>query len=154
MKRICTKASAILLIFVLLFRVDMRPAHVGWLVVTVALAFFMGFYVRYCLGLASFWLVDSGGLQGVFTILSGLFSGALIPLVFFPHWLQVLQFFLPFQYMVYVPAMVFTGSYDLGSVHLSVPQIVGCQAAAVVVMFLLSEVLYRAATRRFTDAGN
>jgi ABC-2 type transport system permease protein len=143
-----------LLIFVLLFRVDMRPAHVGWLLVTVALAFFMGFYVRYCLGLASFWLVESGGLQGVVTILSALFSGALIPLVFFPHWLQVLQFFLPFQYMVYVPAMVFTGSYDLGSIHLSIPQIVGCQALAVAAMFLLSEVLYRAATRRFTDAGN
>lgn len=97
-----------LAIFVLLFRVDMRPAAIGWLVVTLALAFLMGFLVRYCLGLTSFWLVEAGGLQGVFALLSGLFSGALIPLVFFPHWLQVAQFFLPFQYMVYVPAMVFT----------------------------------------------
>jgi ABC-2 type transport system permease protein len=132
----------------------MRPASVGWLLVTVALAFLMGFYVRYCLGLASFWLVDSGGVRGVFTILSGFFSGALIPLVFLPRWLQVLQFFLPFQYMVYVPAMVFTGSYSVGGTHLSIPQVVGCQAVAVAVMFLLSEVLHRAATRRFTDSGS
>ena len=143
-----------LLIFVLLFRVDMRPASVGWLLVTVTLAFLMGFYVRYCLGLASFWLVDSGGVRGVFTILSGFFSGALMPLVFLPHWLQVLQFFLPFQYMVYVPAMVFTGSYSLGSTQLSIPQVVGCQAIAVAVMHLLSEVLHRAANRRFTDSGS
>ena len=143
-----------LLIFVLLFGVDMRPASAGWLVVTVVLAFLMGFYLRYCLGLVSFWLVDSGGLRGVVTILSGLFSGALIPLVFFPHWLQVLQLFLPFQYTLYVPAMVFAGSYDVGAIHLSVAQIVGCQAVAVALMFLLSEVLHRAATRRFTDAGS
>jgi ABC-2 type transport system permease protein len=114
----------------------------------------MGFYLRYCLGLVSFWLVDSGGLRGVVTILSGLFSGALIPLVFFPHRLQVLQLFLPFQYTLYVPAMVFAGSYDVGAIHLSVAQIVGCQAVAVALMFLLSEVLHRAATRRFTDAGS
>jgi len=143
-----------LIIFVLLFRVNMVPAHVGWLILSVALAFLMQFYVRYCLGLASFWLVESGGLRGVFATLMSFFSGALIPLVFFPQWLQTLQFFLPFQYMLYVPAMIFTGSYTLGGVTLPLPQIVGYQAIAVIAVFLLSELLYRAAMRRFTDANN
>jgi ABC-2 type transport system permease protein len=143
-----------LVIFVLLFRVDMRPAHPGWLAISVMLAFLMTFYVHYCLGLASFWLVESAGLRGVVNTLASFFSGALIPLVFFPKWLQILQFFLPFQYMVYVPAMVFTGSYTLGSWSMPIAEIVAYQALAVAVMWLVSEGLYRAAMRRFTDANN
>jgi len=143
-----------LAIFILLFRVDMRPTHPGWLVASIALAFLMTFYVHYCLGLASFWLVESAGLRGVINTLSSFFSGALIPLVFFPGWLQILQFFLPFQYMLYVPAMVFTGTYTLGAMTIPIPQIIAYQAIAVAVMYGLSELLYRAAMRRFTDANN
>ena len=143
-----------LVIFVVLFRVDMRPAHPIWLVVSVGLAFLMTFYVHYCLGLASFWLVESAGLRGVVNTLSSFFSGALIPLVFFPQWLQVLQFFLPFQYMLYVPAMVFTGSYTLGDKTMPIAQIVAYQAIAVAVMWVVSELMYRRAMRRFTDANN
>lgn len=143
-----------LVIFTLLFGVDMVPARPGWLVLSIALAFMIHFYVQYCLGLASFWLVEAEGLRGVYFVLTGVFSGSLIPLVFFPQWLQTLQFFLPFQYMLYVPSMVFTGTYTLGGRSMPIPQVVGLQAVAVVVMFLLSEGLYRLAQRRFTDANN
>jgi ABC-2 type transport system permease protein len=37
------------LIFTLLFGIDMRPAYMGWLVVSIGLAFFMNFFVHYCL---------------------------------------------------------------------------------------------------------
>jgi ABC-2 type transport system permease protein len=76
-----------------------------------------------------------------------------IPLVFFPMPLQIIQFFLPFQYTAYVPAMVFLGRYSLGNIHLSIPSIVGIQAIAVLVVFLVSEVMYKAAMRQFTAVG-
>lgn len=142
-----------LLIFQFLFHMDMKPAHFGWFVLSVVLAFFMHFYAHYTMGLLSFWLVRTEGIREVFALLSGIFSGNLIPLVFFPRWLQVVQFFLPFQYIIYVPSMVFTGQYRLGGISLSVPQIVGIQAVAVLVVFLVSEVLYRASMKRFTGVG-
>lgn len=142
-----------LLIFTLLFRVDMTPASLPWTLLSVALAFLMNFYVNYCLGLASFWFVQSNGIRAVFSLVSGVFSGTLIPLVFFPEWLQVIQFFLPFQYTAYIPVMVFLGKYSLGSVELSIPAVVMIQAIAVLVVFLASELLYRASVRRFTAVG-
>jgi len=39
-----------LLIFIFIFRIDMRPAYPGWFVLSILLAFLMNFYINYCLG--------------------------------------------------------------------------------------------------------
>jgi len=142
-----------ILIFTLIFGIDMRPVYIGWTIISVALAFLMNFFVHYCLGMASFWIVQSGGIRAVYSLVGSIFSGMLIPLVFFPQPLQILQFFLPFQYTAYVPAMVFLGSYSLGDIQMSVPAIVGIQAIAVFVVFLLSELMFKAAMKQFTAVG-
>ncbi|WP_040948936.1 ABC transporter permease [Gorillibacterium massiliense] len=142
-----------LLIFVFIFRIDMRPANVGWTVLSVVLAFLMNFYVNYTIGLTSFWLVQSNGIRSAFLMVSGIFSGALIPLDFFPHWLQITQFFLPFQYITYVPAMVFTGHYSLGGINMNIEQIVAVQGVAVLVIFALNSLIYRLAMKQFTAVG-
>jgi len=142
-----------LLIFTLLFKIDMRPAHFGWVLLSIALAFLMNFFVNYCIGMTSFWFTQSEGIRSVYALAGSIFSGMLIPLVFFPVPLQIVQFFLPFQYTAYVPAMVFLGNYSLGDISMSLPQIVGIQAAAVLIVFLLSERMYKAALKQFTAVG-
>jgi len=141
------------LIFVLLFKVDMRPANFFWTVLSVALAYLMNFLVNYCIGMASFWIVQSQGIRSVYALLGSVFSGMWIPLVFFPKPLQILQFFLPFQYTSYVPAMVFLENYSLGDIQLSIPAIVAVQAVAVLLAYIVSELLYKAAMKQFTAVG-
>ena len=142
-----------LLIFTLLFGIDMRPAYLGWTIVSIALAYLMHFFVNYCLGMASFWIVQTDGIRSFYSLAGSIFSGMLIPLVFFPKPLQIIQFFLPFQYTLYVPAMVFLGNYSLGDIQLSIPAIVGIQAIATVIVFFISELMYKAAMKRFTAVG-
>jgi len=142
-----------ILIFTLLFKVDMRPANLLWTLLSITLAFFMNFFVNYCIGMASFWIVQSEGIRSFYALLGGLFSGMALPLVFFPKPLQIIQFFLPFQYTSYVPAMVFLGNYSLGDVHLSIPAIVAIQGAAVFLVYIVSELLYRVAMKQFTAVG-
>ena len=141
------------LIFVLLFKIDMRPAHTGWLILSIIFAFLMYFLVNYCLGLASFWIVESGGLRSFYSLVASVFSGMLIPLVFFPKPLQIIQFFLPFQYISYVPAMVFLGNYSLGGIEMPIPMIVAIQGAAVLAAYAGSIMLYNTAIKRFTAVG-
>ena len=141
------------LIFTLLFKIDMSPAYIGWTILSVVLAYFMTFFVHYCLGMLSFWIIQTGGIRSVYALLTSIFSGMFIPLVFFPKILQFIGFFLPFQYTAYVPAMVFLGHYSLGDIQLSIPAIVGIQAIAVIAAFLLSELMYKAAMRQFTAVG-
>jgi len=140
-------------IFTLLFKIDMRPANIPWTILSIALAYFIYFYVSYIIGIASFWIVESQGIRSFYYLLYGVFSGTFIPLVFFPKPLQIIQFFLPFQYTSYVPAMVSIGKYTLGDIQLSIPAIVGIQALALLCVFLLSELLYNTAMKRFTAVG-
>ncbi len=142
-----------LLIFVFIFKVNMMPASLGWTVLSIGLAFMMNFYLNYIIGLTAFWLVQTTSIRSVFQLLQAIFSGGLIPLVFFPEPLQKLLFFLPFQYISYVPTMVFTGKYSLAGITMSIPQIVGIQAVAVLLIVLTSEIIYKASMKRFTGVG-
>jgi ABC-2 type transport system permease protein len=141
------------LIFTFVFRIPLVPAHPGWTALSVALAFLMTFYVNYTIGLAAFWFVRAEGVRAVFQILQAAFSGALIPLTFFPEGLQKALLFLPFQYMIYVPSMVWAGGYRMGGLVLPIPTVVAMQAVAVVAMAALSELAYRASMRRFNGVG-
>jgi ABC-2 type transport system permease protein len=142
-----------LLIFLFLFRIPLVPAQPLWAILSIIFSFFITFYVNYMIGLSAFWFTRADGVRAVFQVLQAVFSGALIPLVFFPEAVQKVLFFLPFQYMLYVPSMVFTGSYRLGGITMDLGQIVGIQGLAVLVMFGASEALYRASLRRFTGVG-
>lgn len=142
-----------LVIFVFIFKVNLRPANYVWTIISVILAFFMNLYMNYIIGMTSFWLVEASGVRRVYLLLQSVFSGGLIPLVFFPKALQKLLLFLPFQYVSYVPAMVFIGHYTLGDVSMPVPQVVALQAIAVVVTALISKLVYRLSMKRFTGVG-
>lgn len=141
------------LIFQFIFQINMIPKYPGWTILSILFAFLMNFYVNYCIGLTSFWLIQSSGIRSVFQALSSVFSGGLIPLVFFPDTLQKLLFFLPFQYSTYVPAMVFSGSYSLAGITMSIPKIVLLQGIAVVCTAAFSELLYRRSMHKFTAVG-
>jgi len=142
-----------LFIFTFVFRVNLRPANYGWAVISVILAFFMNLYMNYLIGMTAFWLVQASGVRSVYLLLQSVFSGGLVPLVFFPEALQKVLLFLPFQYVSYVPAMVFIGRYTLGDISLPIPQIVGLQALAVLITALVNELVYRLSMKRFTGVG-
>lgn len=143
----------VLVIFTALFRVDLRPASWPWMLLSVALAYLMNFYINYTIGLVGFWLVKTDGMRNVVRLLTDVCSGALFPLLLLPKPVQGIAFFLPFQFTTYVPGMVFTGSYTLGGFSLGIPQIVGIQALYVALFWGLSELLYRLGMRRFTAVG-
>jgi len=142
-----------ILIFQFVFKIDMVPQYIGWTLLSIFFAFLMNFYINYCIGLSAFWLVQSNGIRSVFQALSSVLSGALIPLVFFPEFLQKLLFFLPFQYTTYVPSMVFSGSYTLAGISMDIDKIVMIQGVAVLLTMALSEFMYRRAIHRFNAVG-
>ena len=142
-----------LLILWLLFGVDMRPVYIGWTILSIAITFLMNFYVNYTLGMTAFFLVNASGIRVVYQLFANVLSGALIPINFFPEAVRRIMMFLPFQYTNYIPAMVWTGGADIAGFGLSVPEAVMFQGIALVIMIGFSELLYRAAIRRFTAVG-
>jgi len=143
----------VFLIYMLLFRINLIPASLGWAVLSVALGFLMTFLVNYCIGLTAFWLTNADGVRRMFLLLRDVTAGVFVPLTFFPEAVQKVLMFLPFQFMQYVPVRVFIGEYEMAGVTLSIPHIVGLQALAVLAMWGVSEVLVRLGMRKFTGVG-
>jgi ABC-2 type transport system permease protein len=143
----------ILFLFVFVFGVRIWPALPIWAVLSVALSFLMNFMVNYCVGLTAFWLVRAEGVRRVFLLLKDISAGVFVPLTFFPEWTQKVLFWLPFQFITYVPARVFIGEYELAGYSLGIPTVVALQAAATALTGGVMLLLYRMAMRRFTGVG-
>ena len=80
---------------------------------------------------------------------TNLFSGALVPLVFFPHWLEKIAMALPFKSIVYTPTVIYmeqqSPMHALGMVgmHLWVWAIV---------LWLLGKLMWNRAVRENYDS--
>ncbi|MDR0903316.1 MAG: ABC-2 family transporter protein [Ruminococcus sp.] len=143
-----------LIIFILLFRIDMMPENILITVMSIILAFFVNFYVNYTLGLLGFWLVDAGGISRFVGILTNIFSGTLVPLTLFPDWAQYILLFLPFTYMGYAPTIIWTtGHFTLGGITMNGYLAIAFQLIAVCFMYVISEIFYRLSIRRFSGVG-
>lgn len=143
----------VFLVFLFIFRIDLIPANIGWAILSVLLGFLMTFFVNYCIGLTAFWLVNAEGVRRMFHLVRDLTAGVFLPLTFFPEALQRVLFVLPFQFMQYVPVRVWLGEYELAGITMTIPQIVGLQAVAVLVMWGITEGLAWLGMRRFTGVG-
>ncbi len=141
------------LIFVFVFRVPLEPANWLFTALSVAFSFLINFYVNYSIGLTGFWFTQTGGLRSVYSLLLSVFSGALIPLAFFPQVVQDILVFLPFQYITYVPAMLWTGSTLLAGKVVSPSVLLLIQGAYVLLAFFLSELLSYFGHKRFSGVG-
>lgn len=143
----------VFLIFMFIFHINLIPEFPFWTILSIALGFLMTFFVNYCIGLTAFWLINAEGVRRMFLLVRDVTAGMFVPLTFFPELMQRILFFLPFQFMQYVPVRVYIGHYELAGFSLSIPQIVGLQAIAVIIMWGISEVLARLGNRKFTGVG-
>jgi ABC-2 type transport system permease protein len=93
----------------LVFDVRLPEGAVAWLALplTIALAVTVAFAFRFLYNLASFWLIDYRGVTLVAVTISLLFSGFILPLPFFPDWLEAVARVLPFAAIVQIPVDVF-----------------------------------------------
>lgn len=141
------------LIFALVLDITIIPAYPLWALLSIFLGFVMMFLVDYCIGITSFWLVRTSGVRRMFLIIRELFSGVFLPLSFFPEAFEKVLFYMPFQFIAYVPIRVCIGSYELGPFTYSIPHIVGIQALAVVAMLLFTLGFFKLGVKRFTGVG-
>ena len=141
------------LIITIVFKIRIVPAKPLWAVISILLAFIMMFLVDYCVGITAFWLTRTSGIRRMFFLLRDICSGILIPLTLFPGIIQKVFFFLPFQFITYVPIRVFIGSYELAGNTYSLPQIVGIQAITTAAMVIFTILFYRRGIKQFTGVG-
>jgi len=135
----------------LVFDLRLPESPVAWLALSVALplAVVVSFAFRFLYNLAAFWLLDYRGIGIIAITTSLLFSGFIIPLPFFPDWLEAIARALPFAAMVQIPVDVFlerTHGLDLVAALL-------LQAVWAVLLLALGRAVLVVAVRRLVIQG-
>ena len=101
------------------------PLHAAIFALSLAASLLVKFGIVYIAGLLCFWSTGSLGIVWARTAVTNLFSGALVPLSFFPGWLERLSLALPFQSIVHTPAAIYLEQVDtIGALRLLALQLV------------------------------
>ncbi len=122
-----------------------------WLAFTVSL--FLGqlvlFLFDWMFACLAFYVTETWGLSVVRVGAASFFSGALVPLVMMPDWLQNLAAGLPFAQALAVPISFLSGI----STWADAPQIWLVQLLWLLALFILSRVVFSIAVRQVTVQG-
>ncbi len=125
------------------------PVRMLLFLVSLILAFLLKFCLAYMGGLMCFYTSNGYGVVYLRQVITDVFSGALLPLAFFPGWFQKLSGVLPFQASVYLPTQIFLGRISGAEVAWTLT----LQAFWVVAMWILAKLLFRFAVRKVTIQG-
>jgi ABC-2 type transport system permease protein len=124
------------------------PSWLGlWL--SVGLAVTVSFTWRFLLNVSAFWTTDARGLGGLASALVLFLGGFVVPIRFFPDWLQPLLLSLPFAAIIQVPSDIFIGRLT-GDALLAA---LGLQAAWAIGLLGVCHLCVRVATRRVSIQG-
>jgi ABC-type uncharacterized transport system permease subunit len=125
------------------------PGNLLAYLVSFMLAYAINLLIWLLVGLASFWLVNAGGVRAMVDMTSALLSGMVVPLWFMPGWLRSVVEFLPFQAAAFLPASIFAGQVT-GS---AVLRPLAVQAVWIGLLLLLTAWVWNRAQRKLVIQG-
>lgn len=117
--------------------------------ISAVLGVLIGTQVDLIVGVFAFWTVNVWGLRVLRNGILSIFSGSLIPLTLFPHWLMTVSHWLPFASMVYSPVAIYTGTMSMTSAWWSIIE----QVAWLIGTYLLVRLIWRSALRKVVIFG-
>jgi ABC-2 type transport system permease protein len=129
-----------------------RPAsfgHAGAFLVSVVLSFLIVAAINFAVGTFALRLQSILGLLRAKFFLLELFSGLLLPMTFFPHRVQKILALMPFQYISYVPMLIYLGKLHGGDLA----RAIAIQVFWVAILLALGDSLWRWSTRKVIIQG-
>jgi ABC-2 type transport system permease protein len=116
---------------------------------SLVLAFLVGFFFEVCVGMVGFWFLEVTSLLYIVMTMNFFTSGQMLPLNLLPEpWSEIMTW-LPFQYMAYFPAIVFLGKVQGTELVIGLVK----EAAWAVAFMILARWLYRIGLRRYSAYG-
>ena len=97
------------------FNLSLPPTFLNFMafLITIIISTFLITSIVSLFHLLTLYTIDSEGILNFFKVISELFSGGIVPVLFLPNFLQKISNFLPFQYIGDVPYRLYTGSISV-----------------------------------------
>jgi viologen exporter family transport system permease protein len=117
--------------------------------ISVIFSFFIVAAINFAVGTLAIRLKSILGLLRAKYFLLELFSGLLLPISFFPRPFQLALQVLPFQYVSYIPVLLYLGKIQ----GAGIARALGLQLFWVVAMLMIGHAMWRWSARRITIQG-
>lgn len=118
-------------------------------VLSLIMAFLVGFLIESLIGLVAFWFLEVSSLIFIYMMINYFLSGHMIPLDWLPdpisQWVQ----YLPFKYLAYFPAAVMLDRYT----HAELARELLIEASWIVVLLAANRVAFARGVRRYGAFG-
>ena len=144
-----TAPTAVVLLLVYPIKSPASPLHFAAFFLSVLLSFFIVAGINFTVGTFAIRLKSILGLLRAKYFLLELFSGLLIPISFFPHIFQNMFSVLPFQYISYIPVLIYLGKIS----GMGIVKALALQVFWILVLFALGDVMWRWSSRKITIQG-
>ncbi|WP_379135520.1 ABC transporter permease [Paenibacillus sp. sgz500958] len=118
-------------------------------VISLLAAMVVKFGIVYLAALLCFWSTGSLGIVWTRIAVTNLLSGALVPLAFFPGWLEKLALLLPFQSIIHTPTVIFLQQAEAWEAL----KLIGIQCFWGAALWILGKCMWNWAVRQVTIHG-
>ncbi len=145
------RGAILMVLYDLVFDLTYPTSLEQWLGVILALLFswWVSFAFRFLVNLAAFWTPNAKGIGRFAFALAWFFSGFLMPVRFFPTWVQQIAYLTPFPHVLNTVIEVYLGLLQGAAMW----QAIFNQLLWAVLLTLLSQLLLRSAVRRLVILG-
>lgn len=144
----------ITLIFTLAFQQFFIPivniSQIPILIIAILLAAFLTFSFSICLGLLTFWVLETEMLFDLYWAILALLGGQLLPITFLPPVVQKISELLPFRYMFSFPLEIYFGK----ATHQGIFSGLLAQVFWIFILVTLYKFLWTKGTRKYEAWGN
>ncbi|NMM53375.1 ABC transporter permease [Paenibacillus aquistagni] len=124
--------------------------NLAFFVISLLMAMLISFFIDYMIGLCSFYTESIWGICTTKDVIVLFLSGAMVPISFFPEYLQTICAYLPFQAIYNIPLTIVTTP---GLSLMDYANALAMQGMWVVILLLVSRLLHAVATRTITVNG-
>lgn len=144
-----TVPTAVVLFLVYPLRLPASVGHAGAFLVSVGLSFLIVAAINFAVGTFALRLQSILGLLRAKFFLLELFSGLLLPMTFFPRVVQKVLDLMPFQYISYIPMLIYLGKLQ----GAGLARAIALQVFWVAVLLVIGDGLWRWSSRKVIIQG-
>ena len=139
------------IIAALFFEVEIDTGFVNVIMygLTLIMGILISFLYNFLFGLSVIWFRNSFFLNNMNSVLLSLFSGAFVPIWFFPEPLKRVSVFLPFRYIVFEPISIFLNTENSNEIV----RILGMQLFWIFVLYYAVKVVWDRGRRKIMIQG-
>lgn len=128
---------------------DINVVNIIIYFVSITLGILISFYFSYIFGLFSFKITNMWGMSQIMQAIIQLLSGTLIPIAFFPTWVQAVVKLFPFSSIIYTPTMIYLGKLSSTEIVCSL----GIQVFWIVLLMVIARSMWQAMIKNLTVVG-